>query len=104
MLRTTFKQWTTVLAALATMTALLLAPARFALWGRQPTRIQDVETLDDAVALCRHSGLSGWVLVIFAQRLVCRKFIRYSCRNLWDTPAQAFRYGMGYCLPSGYRC
>ena len=54
-------------------------------------------TLDDAVAACRRSGLDGWDLVAYAQRLVYRKFTFYSCRNLWDTPAAAFRRGMGYC-------
>jgi len=76
---------------------LLLLPAWRALSGRAPHRIDDVETLDDAVEFCLRAGLSGWALVTHAQRLVHRKFVYYSCRNLWDTPAQAFRYGMGYC-------
>jgi hypothetical protein len=56
-----------------------------------------IETLDDAVAACRRSGLTGWELVTYAQHLVYRKFTCYSCRNLWDTPAAAFRRCMGYC-------
>ena len=56
-----------------------------------------IATLDDAVAACRRSGLAGWELVTYAQRLVYHKFTHYSCRNLWDTPAGAFRRGMGYC-------
>jgi hypothetical protein len=76
---------------------LLLLPARRALRGRGPVAQDGIETLDDAVAACRRSGLQGWELVTFAQRLVYRKFRYYSCRNLWDTPAQAFRRGMGYC-------
>ena len=59
--------------------------------------LDDIATLDDAVAACRRSGLSGWELVTFAQRLVYCKFTLYSCRNLWDTPAGVFRRGMGYC-------
>jgi hypothetical protein len=85
------------LGILAGGAALLTAPAWLALRGRTPTCTQEVETLDDAVDACRRSGLEGWDLVTFAQRLVCSKFAIYSCRNLWDSPAQAFRYGMGYC-------
>ena len=56
-----------------------------------------IDTIDDAVTACRRSGLDGWPLVTFAQQMVYNKFRYYSCRNLWDTPAQAFRHGMGYC-------
>jgi len=75
----------------------LLLPAWQALVGRAPRRDEGIETIADAVQACRRSGLAGWELVTYAQRLVYRKFSFYSCRNLWDTPAQAFRYGMGYC-------
>jgi hypothetical protein len=54
-------------------------------------------TLPDAVRLCRDSGLRGWELVAFAQRLVARKFAVYSTLNLWDPPGRAFVYGIGYC-------
>ncbi len=74
-----------------------MLPARWALRGRRATTLQAIETLDDAVLACQHTGLVDWALVTFAQQLVYRKFVHYSCRNLWDTPAQAFRYGMGYC-------
>jgi hypothetical protein len=76
---------------------LLMFPARWALRERSPMTLQGVETLDAAAAACRRTGLAGWGLVTFAQRLVYARFACYSCRNLWDTPAQAFRYGMGYC-------
>ena len=76
---------------------MLLLPAWRAQAGRVPFRSDEVETIDDAVQLCQRTDLSGWELVAYAQRLVHRKFACYSCRNLWDTPAQAFRYGMGYC-------
>jgi hypothetical protein len=65
--------------------------------GRGLVSQDGIETLDDAAAACRRTGLAGWKLVTCAQRLVYRKFTYYSCRNLWDTPAQAFRRGMGYC-------
>ena len=86
--------------ALAAATAgfvLLMLPARRALRGRGPMAVDGIVRLDDAVAACRRSGLDGWDLVAYAQRLVYRKFTFYSCRNLWDTPAAAFRRGMGYC-------
>ena len=89
--------WAVALAAAAAGFALLLLPARLALHARRPAPLDGIETLDDAVADCRRSGLGGWELVTYAQRLVYRKFAAYSCRNLWDTPAQAFRHGMGYC-------
>lgn len=76
---------------------LLLLPAWQAQAGRAPRCVDGIETIVDAVQACHRAGLSGWELVAYAQRLVHRKFVYYSCRNLWDTPAQAFRYGMGYC-------
>lgn len=88
--------WCVALAATGIGWGLLL-PAWQALAGRAPRRDEGVETIADAVQACRRSGLAGWELVAYAQPLVYHKFIFYSCRNLWDTPAQAFRYGMGYC-------
>lgn len=84
-------------AVLASVPALLMLPAAWSLRNRGPATLDGITTLDDAVSACRRSGLSGWELVAFAQRLVYRKFTYYSCRNLWDTPAGAFRRGMGYC-------
>lgn len=86
-----------VFTVLATVPALLLAPAAWSLRGRGRAVLDGITTIDEAVAACRRSGLSDWELVAFAQRLVYRKFTYYSCRNLWDTPAGAFRRGMGYC-------
>ncbi len=60
------------------------------------TSVEGVTTLEDAVAACRRSGFSGWALAAFAQHLAARKF-SYSRRNAWDTPARAFKRGMGYC-------
>jgi hypothetical protein len=89
--------WSTALVAATAGCGLLLLPAWRALAGRAPLRIDGVDTIDDAAQVCQRTDLSGWELVTYAQRLVYRKFACYSCRNLWDTPAQAFRYGMGYC-------
>lgn len=90
-------RWGMTLTAAIAGWGLLLLPAWRALTRRAPRRIDGVETLDDAVQSCRRTDFSGWELVNYAQRLVYHKFAYYSCRNLWDTPAQAFRYGMGYC-------
>ena len=60
-------------------------------------RAREVVTIGDAVAACRETGLQGRDLVAYAQHLVYRKFAYYSVRNLWDTPARAFEFGMGYC-------
>jgi hypothetical protein len=81
----------------ALVNALLMLPAAWALRRHGPVRLHGIETVDHAVALCQRAGLSGWDLVVYAQRLVYHKFTHYSCRNLWDTPAWAFRRGMGYC-------
>ncbi len=48
----------------------------------------------------RASGKTGWELVAAAQKLVNAK-MAYSRRNGWDTPALAFRRGMGYCQQQG---
>lgn len=53
-------------------------------------------TLDDAVRHLQGTGKRGWDLVAAAQKLVNAK-MEYSRRNGWDTPARAFRRGMGYC-------
>jgi hypothetical protein len=77
--------------------AMLMLPAAWALRCHGSAKLDDIETVEDAVAACQRAGLSGWDLVTYAQTLVYHKFIHYSCRNLWDTPAWAFRRGMGYC-------
>lgn len=95
--RRDYVRWIGALVATAAGCVLLLLPAARALRDHGPVPVDGIETLDDAVASCQHAGLDGWELVTFAQRLVYRKFTYYSCRNLWDTPAGAFRRGMGYC-------
>lgn len=61
------------------------------------TAVDGVINLNDAVQACRRSGLRGWELVAFAQKLTARKFAIYSTLNLWDPPGRAFIYGSGYC-------
>jgi hypothetical protein len=95
--QTASTKWITGLALVTGGGLLAMAPAWSSLRQRRPNRIEGIETLNDAVATCTRSNLADWELVLFAQRLVYRKFAYYSCRNLWDTPAQAFRFGMGYC-------
>jgi hypothetical protein len=87
----------TLVTALVASCGLLMLPAAWSLRCRKPAVHEQIATVDDAVAACRRSGLEGWPLVTFAQQLVYNKFRAYSCRNLWDTPAHAFRRGMGYC-------
>ncbi len=76
---------------------LLMLPGALKLREYRRTEMDGIVTVDDAMAACQRTGLRGWELVTYAQRLVCRKFATYSTRNLWDTPARAFAYGMGYC-------
>lgn len=58
--------------------------------------LNGITTIDDAVRSLGASGKTGWALVSAAQKLVNAK-MAYSRRNGWDTPARAFRRGMGYC-------
>jgi len=76
---------------------ILLLPGALRLPHYRRTKIDGVMSLPDAVRFCRHSGLQGWELVTFAQKLTARKFAIYSTLNLWDPPGRAFVYGMGYC-------
>jgi transglutaminase-like putative cysteine protease len=54
------------------------------------------ETIEDAVLMCRETGLEGWELVAFAQRLVSKR-MTYSYFNSFDMPDTAFEKGIGYC-------
>ena len=75
-------KWVEALAAVGGAFGLLMLPARWALAGRKPRALQEIETLDDAVAVCQRSGLSGWELVTSAQRLWSyHQFAFYSCRT-----------------------
>jgi hypothetical protein len=55
-----------------------------------------IMTIAGAIAACQRSGMSGWMLVGYAQQIAAHRF-SYSRRNPWDTPARAFARGMGYC-------
>jgi hypothetical protein len=59
-------------------------------------KITGITTIASAVTACRQTGLRGWALVAYAQNLAARQFT-YSRRNPWDSPAQAFARGQGYC-------
>jgi hypothetical protein len=63
--------------------------------------LDSLATIDDAVRVCRESGLSGWDLAAYAQNLTARKF-SYSRRNPWDTPELAFKRGQGLALKEIY--
>ena len=76
---------------------LLLVPARRALRALGSAALDSIVTLDDAAAACQCSGLTGWELVTYAQRLVYRKFTHYSCRNLWDSGCSR-NVSMDLCL------
>jgi hypothetical protein len=88
-----------IVVAAAAKLGLLLLPAALRRDRGQPGAAVTGEaaTIEEAVAVCRSKGLAGWPLVAFAQQLVYRRFQYYSCRNLWNTPAGAFRAGRGYC-------
>lgn len=60
------------------------------------TSLSEPTTIEDAVCICHESGLSGWNLVAFAQRLV-NKRMPYSFFNSFDFPKKAFELVMGYC-------
>jgi hypothetical protein len=91
-------RWAIWLATALAGYAALLLPAAWSLRRRRPAVAHGaITTIEDAVVACRRAGLHGWPQVTLAQQLVSHTFRYYSCRNLWDTPAQAFRFGMGYC-------
>jgi hypothetical protein len=63
----------------------------------QTTIIGGITTLDDAVAACRTSGLEGWELVEYAQKITAHKYT-YSRRNSWESPGKSFSRGWGFCV------
>ncbi|NIM91488.1 MAG: hypothetical protein GTO17_11135 [Candidatus Aminicenantes bacterium] len=72
-------------------------PGLFLLPKEKTTTVDGVTTIQDAVSKCEESGLSGWELVKYAQKLTARKFT-YSRRNSWESPDKAFARGLGYCI------
>jgi hypothetical protein len=77
--------------------ALLILPGALRLGKSRSTAHDGIVTIEEAITACRATGLTGWALVAYGQRLVRRKFSVYSTRNVWDTPERAFEHGMGYC-------
>ncbi len=53
-------------------------------------------TITEAIAQCKATGLAGWPLVEYAQRLVAGA-MEYSWFNSFDMPDKAFEKGQGYC-------
>ncbi|MEZ4862771.1 MAG: transglutaminase family protein [Caldilineaceae bacterium] len=96
----TIKLWVIVSALSSILSAVLLylytLPGLRRLPKERERSLNGITTIDDAVRDLRASGKSGWELVAAAQKLVNAKMV-YSRRNGWDTPARAFRRGMGYC-------
>lgn len=85
-----------LMGALAAALYLYTLPALRRLPKEKERSLQGIVTIDDAVRHLRNSGKSDWALVAAAQKLVNAK-MEYSRRNGCDTPARAFRRGMGYC-------
>lgn len=83
------------------MTALTVSLPYHWLWTRRlPLRPErGPEALNELSARLRATRLHGWALVEAAQRAVAVG-MDYSRRNSWDTPATAWRRGLGYCLQS----
>lgn len=59
--------------------------------------VEGIDTIENAVAICRGGGLRDWELVEFAQRLVARHMRTYGYWNAFDSPGRAFERRMGYC-------
>lgn len=53
-------------------------------------------TIEDAIKQCKGSGLKGWDLVAYAQKLISIN-MKYSYSNSFSMPQKAFEMGMGYC-------
>jgi hypothetical protein len=81
----------TISIGLACIPGLLLLPED------KTTTVGGITTLEDAVRSCCKSGLDGWDLVEYAQKLTAQKFT-YSRRNSWESPEKAFARGQGYCV------
>lgn len=75
----------------------LLLPGAKQLPVYRPTTVDGIKNMRHARRACQQTGLQGWDLVTYAQRVVSQKFSVYSTLNLWDPPNRAFIHGMGYC-------
>lgn len=90
-------KWLTAPLIAAAGMGMLMLPGALRLPHYQATSLDGATSVADAARLCGRTGLEGWELVTFAQRLTARKFAIYSTLNLWDTPSRAFTHGLGYC-------
>lgn len=88
-LRVLRRLWPVGAAAVAAAPVLLRAPKP------DPVAPDGVRTIEEAVAECRRSGLTGWALVDHARDLTHRKFTAYSILTPWEPPAVAFRNSRG---------
>lgn len=99
-MRTGLKQLATTVAMSSLLGGTALVLYTVPAWRRLPLEkersLDGVVTIDDAVRRLQNTGQRRWELVAAAQKLVNAK-MAYSRRNGWDTPARAFRRGMGYC-------
>jgi hypothetical protein len=86
----------TISSAAALAVYLLTLPLVRRLPCEKRVAVDGVVTIEDAVAACRRTNLSGWKLVAYAQNRVARKFT-CSRLNPWDSPARAQTRGRGYC-------
>jgi hypothetical protein len=53
-------------------------------------------TIIEAINQCQSTGLTGWSLVEYAEKLVA-SHMQYSYFNSFDMPGKAIEKGMGYC-------
>ncbi|TQL63231.1 hypothetical protein [Propioniferax innocua] len=88
-------RWWLVPAALGAAAATVL-PVLAAVPPARPRLPDGVDTLDDAIASCRASGLEGWELVEHARILVHRKYSQYTIVTLWENAPSSFRNSRGY--------
>ncbi len=75
---------------------LILLTAAAAKKYPKTSELRGIVTVEDAIDVCRKTGLEGWALVEYAQKLVAEK-MEYSYCNSWDMPKKAFAKGRGYC-------
>lgn len=57
--------------------------------------------LDEAINLCRGTGLSGWEMVGYVNRLV-NENMEYSVDIPFTMHRKAFRIGKGYCVQQAF--
>jgi hypothetical protein len=63
---------------------------------------KQANTIDAAVSQCYSTGLCGWALVEYAQKMVAEHMV-YSYFHSFDSPKAAYEKGQGILLAAG-RC